>query len=587
MIGFFRRHLRGEYGLARAYWLHTVALTISFTIVGTAAVSTLNEEDWMSVQASAVASLLLVICSIGLWLFMARGAWASSRAHVGRGGKGGWAAAARVTLILWLLYQAWGLYMMRSDLQDVARLATGHEPFEREQWTIVPLVSASPDDGPPPAHEGPGTQRLALQMTGSITEGAAWRLRKLLVRNPAIVEIRLDSSGGWVHEAQKLANEIGLRALDTRVVEHCASSCTLVLMAGRNRRADNGARIGFHSASAALSGMHAQAHEQARLDLLERYRSMGRSEPFLERVAEVPHEGMWYPDLSELFIEGVLTEAPGDILMSAQAIASQAQRIFMALAAVTEDDKQRAQSAEGFVVGGADDPESFAWAVRAAPELAAAVPADVLEGASQASARWAAQRGEALQEIARSVAGLQESALSAVGPAHMGLGHLVAAAQLRAWRAEPALLIQFHQQRVELLHQVAVRAPQVCPLLIAVEDDAVYHAAVLANAPAQRASEHIALGALLLGHRSGGDDPKTGKALEEDTQELLDLKAQVVQYAYTRMSPDQRRILNDPVHRSRRSALQACQALIALQEAMLDVPGHQRPVVLRALYYVP
>ena len=72
-------------------------------------------------------------------------------------------------------------------------------------------------------------------------------LRRYLVEDADITTLRLYSYGGSVWAGFRLADIIIDFDLDTEVVDDCASACTLMFLAGKGRRMERGARLGFHN----------------------------------------------------------------------------------------------------------------------------------------------------------------------------------------------------------------------------------------------------------------------------------------------------------------------------------------------------
>jgi hypothetical protein len=72
-------------------------------------------------------------------------------------------------------------------------------------------------------------------------------LRRYLSDDATITTLRLHSYGGSVWAGFRLADLIIDFGLDTEVVDDCASACTLMFLAGKARRMERGARLGFHN----------------------------------------------------------------------------------------------------------------------------------------------------------------------------------------------------------------------------------------------------------------------------------------------------------------------------------------------------
>lgn len=129
-----------------------------------------------------------------------------------------------------------------------------------------------------------------------------------LASEPGIGRVLLRSEGGLVMAARAIAADIEPHALETRSDTRCYSACTLVFLAGADRRLGAGAELGFHQYSvrapvqrALVDTAEAQRRDQAYL------RQRGVSAAFVEQIYQAPAEAMWVPDPTTLLQAGVLT----------------------------------------------------------------------------------------------------------------------------------------------------------------------------------------------------------------------------------------------------------------------------------------
>jgi hypothetical protein len=121
----------------------------------------------------------------------------------------------------------------------------------------APAITTSPDilDDPLAIALEPGG---VLTLTGTIDIGSATRFAvEIAARGEYVKTIALDSPGGSVEDALTIATLIHERGFATSVAAGalCASSCPLVLAAGKTRLATPQSAIGVHQIYAAqLSG---------------------------------------------------------------------------------------------------------------------------------------------------------------------------------------------------------------------------------------------------------------------------------------------------------------------------------------------
>jgi hypothetical protein len=147
-----------------------------------------------------------------------------------------------------------------------------------------------------------------IAVWGTLTEGTADRFEELAKAAPALASVDLESQGGRILEAQRIAQYVRNHHLSTRVQTDCESACTLVLLAGQTRYADPEAKIGFHQPS--FPGFTAE-QQQAAIDANSReYIAAGMDEQFVERVMQTPPDNMWFPAHDELVAANVINGDP-------------------------------------------------------------------------------------------------------------------------------------------------------------------------------------------------------------------------------------------------------------------------------------
>lgn len=147
----------------------------------------------------------------------------------------------------------------------------------------------------------------SLTFDGEITFGLKARLSQMLDLSPGIDEIRLSSPGGHIYEARGAAQVIAAAGLDTLVQDECSSACTLLFMAGHQRRLAPEAQLGFHGYGLAedvnLPGYDIdRAQEKDRASFI----AQGMQPEFAARIFDMPPNRMWYPKEPMLRAAGVL-----------------------------------------------------------------------------------------------------------------------------------------------------------------------------------------------------------------------------------------------------------------------------------------
>lgn len=164
-----------------------------------------------------------------------------------------------------------------------------------------------------------------LYYAGSIDVAGYGALQKLLASAPRASELVIASPGGEVLAGRLMASMVNRRHLAVHVEHLCASACTLVLMASRDRSIGPAGRVGFHQSytisaspkskpgaapASKIAGTRSGSGDRdafgddvARRLLLD----AGVDKAFIERALSTPSEDMWYPDPDELLRAGVVT----------------------------------------------------------------------------------------------------------------------------------------------------------------------------------------------------------------------------------------------------------------------------------------
>lgn len=143
----------------------------------------------------------------------------------------------------------------------------------------------------------------ALIVDGPITDGAFADFQRAARAYPIARQVILRSPGGLMFEADRIAHLVRERRMATYAQTLCASACTVILIAGRDRAAAPGTRVGFHRPNVSLSRT-----PERTLQLTRRlYERAGLAPSFTARIYATPFESVWYPGVDEMISAGVLT----------------------------------------------------------------------------------------------------------------------------------------------------------------------------------------------------------------------------------------------------------------------------------------
>lgn len=282
-LGFLRKHLDGDYSLARTYWVHLYLGTRLFDFMSVRGLEAVSNHA--PARYGAVLTIVLVILAYALWIFQALGTWAAAGKHAARGGSQGWATAARVALVFGLLAN------LMSIPESVQAIRAGAAVLSSEQPGPAPAFYLSSD-------------ARTLTLHGGINDGVTRQLEDALARSPKVTTLVLASGGGWTSEGRQIGDLVAARGLNTHVETECSSACTLAFLAGKVRSASEGARLGFHRFGPGERKVNEEAAREA-------YTRLHMSGDFIARVNNTNPENMWYPQPGELLDYQVLTQAPG------------------------------------------------------------------------------------------------------------------------------------------------------------------------------------------------------------------------------------------------------------------------------------
>ncbi|MBM0104705.1 ATP-dependent Clp protease proteolytic subunit [Steroidobacter sp. S1-65] len=279
---YFIRHWRGELSLPISYWVNGsllgLGLGLLFLLMAELA------KDWeLRTTAFVMLGLMSLLILVTIWSTV--GILRSANQHASRGGSAGWAIAAQVvTCLSALSFVARVGTQLGPQMGEFASIAFNYDSLKRVNATL----------------SADGT---ILTLQGTIGTGSYEYVHQVLGAAPEVRTIVLDSQGGRIREAEQLAEMVRDRGLDTYVEGQCASACTYLFLAGKDRAATPNAKIGFHRPSFAGTS----DYQAGLTKMLAYYRTAGISEPFLDRIRNTKSEQMWYPSRDELIDNGVLT----------------------------------------------------------------------------------------------------------------------------------------------------------------------------------------------------------------------------------------------------------------------------------------
>jgi hypothetical protein len=217
--------------------------------------------------------------AIGALLFQAVGIWRSARRHERERPGNRTARLLRYAAQAMVLAGAAGL---------LVPFAQAGLPQLNEAWRIAFLN----DPGIPDYSLRLMRGNTEAEIAGGIKFGLTRDAARIFAIAPDLKVVHLNSGGGRLGEARKLAQLIRQRGLMTYTATACNSACAIAFLAGRERWLKQGAQIGFHRESFAGT----ETFDVMRGLLME----SGLPAAFADRAVATPAESMWYPEPAEL-----------------------------------------------------------------------------------------------------------------------------------------------------------------------------------------------------------------------------------------------------------------------------------------------
>jgi len=280
---YFIRHWRGDLSLPVSYWINAT-LIAGLVPVPLVYLSSQLDQRIGSIQSASIMLMLIITVSISGTIWAIVGTWRSSNHYSMRGGSEGWANAAK-------------FFMFMGALRLLAQVA-GMGPFVLETSQLAVGI----DSMGAPAKVAVNGKDLSI--VGPISLGTADLVGKALMDNPQVRRVLVSSLGGRLGEATQISKQIASRQINTIARGECSSACTMILLAGADRSAFAGSKIGFHGPS--YPGLGVVELNPAASLMADSYRAAGLVDTFVTSALAVDPSDMWYPKETELFKVGVL-----------------------------------------------------------------------------------------------------------------------------------------------------------------------------------------------------------------------------------------------------------------------------------------
>jgi hypothetical protein len=160
----------------------------------------------------------------------------------------------------------------------------------------------------PPWTISRSTTHGVLRLSGEFQHGVSDALASALARDPSIRLLELDSPGGDSDQGLELGALVEKYSLSTFVRNRCASACTFVFVAGRERLLMPGAKLGFHRVRSVIWDDQITDDNKYNEHITAYLEAKGVTASFAQKVFRVSNDDIWYPSVDELLGAGVISK---------------------------------------------------------------------------------------------------------------------------------------------------------------------------------------------------------------------------------------------------------------------------------------
>ena len=285
---YFIKHWRGNHSLSKSFWVNNVALNVLLAIfVAYWTFAGPRTEDPVFLARVILTFSVVGYVLISPWQFV--GLWRSANRYTIEKTRTFWPRVVKLLIILGVLGSLVELTLERQSYEDLY-----HHSFQltKEHNYDVTLEGNT------------------IFLDGDLDYGISEDVKKIILDNPNVDSIVLDSDGGLLYEGSELSVLILTNSLNTYTNKGCHSACTIAFISGNRRYISKGARLGFHQYSyyRKQSTIEKLASFDLQLDDANLFRKRGVSKEFIDMMYQAPPDDMWYPSYGELFKYGLVHE---------------------------------------------------------------------------------------------------------------------------------------------------------------------------------------------------------------------------------------------------------------------------------------
>ncbi len=281
------RHWRGELSLPVSYWINgflgNVGALVVIMLLGQGL--DFKQEFRPAIALLVVTAIWATVLVVAIWQYV--GVWRSATNYANKNVRSYWGGVAKFMVCIAALRV--GIQIFTAGIPQItefAKIYAGNDDVGTYKFQVLN-----------------GGQEL--EFTGGIAFGAAKAFEGFADASNGLKTVRLTSIGGRISEAQRIADQVKRRGLNTYVPDYCVSACTIIFLGGRQRFIDSGTRLGFHQPD--FPGITDEERKQMIADEERRLTSMGVSPAFAKKANLASPKNMWYPNVGELLAEHIAT----------------------------------------------------------------------------------------------------------------------------------------------------------------------------------------------------------------------------------------------------------------------------------------
>lgn len=294
-------HWRGERPLPLSFWQNTVLVLepLLLLIVGlTVAVNVYG--DLPRLGSAALLLLWPLTLVVATWSLV--GTWRAVAEHERRGPARRWpmpaAQGALALIAAATLYACLVEFLPRAG--GYVQLAVGNDPLGHAEITLA-------DGG------------ARVDVKGSLGVGDSARFERAAA-TPGLRAVEIESSGGRLAEAARIADLVREKKLGVRVTGPCRGACGLVFLAAEQRQLMPGGALGLSRPSAGILSPLMNAVLEP--DLAGLYRQHGAPEAMLARLFAMAPGQAWEPSRDQLVDAEIVDPLPPTLDVALPALGS-------------------------------------------------------------------------------------------------------------------------------------------------------------------------------------------------------------------------------------------------------------------------